>query len=286
MATISERASGVGPAGHRGSGMSAANQKLFAWCGLACAALFLFGFVVLAGWVPPPAPTHSIHQVVAFFQHHTTLKRIGLWMNTIAGALCGAWVVAITMQMRRIEGASSPLAFLQLIMGPLLVFEFIIPVQLWQACLYRPAIDPGFTYRLNDFAWLFFVGVVSTAVVQAIAIGLAILQDKRAELVFPRWVGYFNLWCAVLFLPGGMVVFFKTGPLAWNGLLAWWLVLAAFTIWLIVMSVVLLRHAIPQQEREGRAEQAAQWDSGSLVSSRDEPVEYELREPDGRIIGT
>src|SRR5581483_3489495 len=220
--------------------------------------------IPLAHWVPPPAPTHSQHWLVSFFMHDTTQKRIGMWMETFAGALAGAFCVAITMQLKRAEGErSTPLAYLNLIMGALLVFEFIIPVQLWQACLYRPNVSPSFTYRLNDFAWLFFVGVISTATMESLAIGAAILFDKRSDPVFPRWVGYLNLWCAALFLPGSCVVFFKTGPLAWNGILAWWLVLSAFSVWLIAMSVAMLRYSLPQQEREYRA---AQGDGGAATA--------------------
>lgn len=233
--------------------INARNQRLLAWCGPVLTVMFLVGFILLARFIPPPAPGKSIDATIRFFETDTDLKRIGLWLNTFAGAMSGAWVVAISMQMRRIEGyRSSPLAYVQMLMGALLVFEFIIPVELWQACLYRPSLSPEFTYRLNDLAWLFFVGVVATAVVECIAIGLAVLQDKRSDPVFPRWVGYFNLWMALLFLPGGFVVFFKSGPLAWNGVLAFWLVLTAFTLWLLVMSYSLLVHAIPQQEREER----------------------------------
>ena len=234
--------------------MSIRVQRAMAWSGLLATLLFLVGLIPLAHWVPPPAPTHTTRWLIHFFEQNTTEKRIGMWMETFAGALSGAFCVAITMQLKRAEGErSTPLAYLNLIMGALLVFEFIIPVQLWQACLYRPAYSPAFTYRLNDFAWIFFVGVISTATLECLAIGCAVLFDKRPDPVFPRWVGYLNLWCAALFLPGSCVVFFKTGPLAWNGILAWWLVLAAFSVWLIVMSVAMLWHSIPQQEREHRA---------------------------------
>lgn len=40
---------------------------------------------------------------------------------------------------------------------------------------------------------------------------------------------------------GGFIVFFKGGPLAWNGLLAWWLVLAVCFSWIVVITVLLLR---------------------------------------------
>ena len=94
---------------------------------------------------------------------------------------------------------------------------------------------------LNDAAWLMFVGIVCTAVVQFLVIGLAILQDKRATPIFPRWSGYYCLWTALLVTPGSFVPFFKSGPLAWNGLLSWWIPVAVLALWFFVMTPVLLR---------------------------------------------
>jgi hypothetical protein len=111
---------------------------------------------------------------------------------------------------------------------------------IWQAAAFRPGETPDITYRLNDLGWLMFVGVVSTGVLEAAVIGLAILADTREEPILPRWLGYLNLWCALLFVPGGLCVFAKTGPLAWNGLLAWWVLLVAFAVWVLATSWCLL----------------------------------------------
>ena len=47
----------------------------------------------------------------------------------------------------------------------------------------------------------------------------------------------------------GQIVRF-TGPLDWRGLIAWWLLLVAFGIWVVVLVYTLLVHAIPHHERE------------------------------------
>jgi hypothetical protein len=88
-------------------------------------------------------------------------------------------------------------------------------------------------------AWIPFVGLSSTVVLGVAVFGIAILLDRRAQPVFPRWLGYFNLWCALMFTPGTFNVFFHNGPLAWNGIIAWYLPVTVFAIWLVVISIYL-----------------------------------------------
>jgi len=66
--------------------------------------------------------------------------------------------------------------------------------------------------------------------------------------VLPRWLGWFNLWAQIIYLPGILIPYFKTGPLAWNGLLAFWIPVVVFTVWLCLITAMLLR-AINEQER-------------------------------------
>lgn len=232
--------------------MNASVQRLFAWSGLVMLVVFLVGFWLVAGYVPPSAPNDSVSEILDFYRGDTGLIRLGLWMTMLAAALCGTFFVALSVQLRRIEGTHSPISYAQMIFGGLFVLEFIFPLMIWQAAAYRPDLDPVITYRLHDLGWLMFLGVVSTGVIQAIITGWAILRDRREQPVFPRWVGYTCLWCALTFMPGGLIVFFKSGPFAWNGLIAWWVLLVGFAIWVLVLVFGLLRHAIPQQEREAR----------------------------------
>jgi hypothetical protein len=53
---------------------------------------------------------------------------------------------------------------------------------------------------------------------------------------------------ALGFLPAGLMTYFKTGPFAWNGILAFWLPLVAFAIWFNVMFIALQKAIKEQQE--------------------------------------
>jgi hypothetical protein len=42
-------------------------------------------------------------------------------------------------------------------------------------------------------------------------------------------------------MPGTILVFFKGGPFAWNGIMTFWVPFGAFFMWIIVMTRLLLR---------------------------------------------
>ena len=104
---------------------------------------------------------------------------------------------------------------------------------------------------MNDAGWLMFLMPFTTFIVQNFAIGLAILGDQSAQPVFPRWVAYLNFWVAALFVPGGLLTFFKTGPFAWNGLFAFWVPFVVFLTWYLLMFMMLRKGIIAQAAAPG-----------------------------------
>jgi len=48
--------------------------------------------------------------------------------------------------------------------------------------------------------------------------------------------------------PAGLVVFFKEGPLAWNGIIVWGIGVAIFFIWICVTAYLVI--AVARRERD------------------------------------
>ena len=67
--------------------------------------------------------------------------------------------------------------------------------------------------------------------------------------IFPRWVAYVNIATAAAMTPAACAVIFRTGPLAWDGAVSFWLRIGAFALNIAVMFVVL-RAAINRQASE------------------------------------
>jgi hypothetical protein len=241
--------------------MNARIQRACVLCGVPMIVLWMIGFWAFAGFLPPPSPRNTPEMLAAMFEQDRTSIRIGLLITAFAATLLAPFFGVITAQMRRIEGPSSPMAFAQLALSALLIIEFIFPLYVLQAAAFRAERSPETVQMLSDVAWLLFVGVVSTAVLQFVLIGVAALIDQRPEPVFPRWFGYLTLWCALAFAPGALCVFFLDGPFAWRGLFCWWIPLTAFGIWFITATPMLLK-IIDRQAEEAGSSPAA---SGGVV---------------------
>ncbi|TAM68125.1 hypothetical protein [Mycobacterium sp.] len=238
--------------------MNIANQRWMAACGFISMIILLIGLWVIAGFVPPPSPNNTMEQTVAIYAQKQDRIRVGLIISLYGATLLMPWAVVISEQMRRIEGPSAPLSRLQLALGVMLVMEFLVATIFWLGAAFRPLQFPEITWRLHDLGGIMYVGLPVTTMLEATALGIVILMDKREKPVFPRWLAYLSFWAAASFTFGSLNYLTHTGPLAYNGLLAWWLGLTAFTLWIAAVSFCLLRNAIPNQILEEQAANVSQ----------------------------
>jgi hypothetical protein len=213
-------------------------------------AIWGIGFLV-AGFFPLPSPSDSAQAVAQMYAEDGTAIRIGLALTLVCSGLLAPFIGVISAQMRRIEGNNSPLAFAQLALGALLIIEFVFPMMILQVAAYRGERPDADIQVIHDLGWMLFVGVVCTAIMQLIVIGVVILQDHRAQPLFPRWAGYFNFWAALLIAGPSLIPFFRTGPFAWNGLFSSSIGVTAFAVWLFVMARLLLRAIDRDDESDG-----------------------------------
>lgn len=227
------------------------SQQLFcAYLGYVFITSFFIGWLVLAGFIPPLHPSSGAGEIAGYYRDHTMGIRFGMVLCMVTAALLLPWSAVIATQLKRIEGRHSPLVYTQIAAAALLVIEFIYPMAVWCVAAFRPEADPEIIWRLNDLGWLAILGVAATLIVQNFVIGWLILQDKREVPIFPRWFGYFNFWIGIMFIPGELIWFFKSGPFAWNGLVSFWFVVAAFSVWMVLMTYYTARAIKSQPDDE------------------------------------
>jgi hypothetical protein len=206
-----------------------------------CLALMVIGFILFAGFIPARSASQNAQQTAQFLLENRDMIKWGLIVAMFGAPLLMPFAASISIHMRRIEGRYPALAMTELGLGAILVLEFIYLIFFWQTATYRTDRAPELIQLLDDMGWIPFVGLTSTIVLQVMVFGVAILLDRREHPVFPRWLGYYNLWVALMFLPGTFNVFYQSGPLSRNGIVAWYIPLTTFATWLLITSFYLSR---------------------------------------------
>ena len=218
------------------------NQLLFTWTGLVSVMLFFIGIFPLAHLLPPPiSPLTPVAEVMAFYTEHHTGILFGEIVILWAAALMIPFFAVIYTQIRRIEGGNPLLATVFLAASIMVIMEIIIPAWNFTTVAFREHQSAEITLAFSDQAWIMFVWPNPVTCIFVASIGYAILQDRHPDPLFPRWVGFANLLFAVLYLPSTFTTLFYTGPMAWNGLFAFWFPAGEFGIWFFIMFFVLRR---------------------------------------------
>jgi hypothetical protein len=207
----------------------------------------MFIGLIAADWLPVPSPDMTAVQVADMYRRHLTGIRFFSIMNMIAAGWSMMWISAISSQLKRAESNRGRLwTYLQLTAGCCGSFLFLVQGLTWTVAAFRPDRDPEITQALNDMAFVWFLMPFVFATVGSFAIGCCILEDHRSRPVFPRWVGWANIWFSVAFPPAMCLTYFKTGPFAWSGMFPFWIPLVDYCLWSLVMSASTAR-AIREQ---------------------------------------
>jgi len=221
-------------------------QRVLIWSGVGMVVVWLAAFVFVAGFIPPSPPGSTADAIVRLYNGNTVGIKLGMVIAMFGSALLVPFGVAVSGQLKRIDGARA-LADVQMVSCALLSLEFITPIGVWMATSFRiDGRSAEVTEAMHDLGWILFMTVIWSLFVQLLAIGAAILIDRSAEPTLPRWLGYLNFWVALLIIPAGTVLFFKSGPLAWNGLVGIYIPIVVFVIWFAAMTAVIHKNLTRQ----------------------------------------
>jgi hypothetical protein len=226
-------------------------QLFCVWAGPLMAVLYLIFFGAIAGFIPPPSPHWSANHVATFFAQNRSGIRVGQIGGLVASTLLFPFFSVISAQIARIERRQPVLAMMQFGGAVLLEVFFALCAMLWVAATFRPELGASTVRVLNDLGWLIFVMVFPAYTMQMICIAIAGFRDRSPDPIWPRWACYFNIWVGVGGMGGGIAVFFKHGPFAWNGLIGFYAPIAIFFSWLCVMTY-LMHTGIRRQAAEER----------------------------------
>ena len=76
---------------------------------------------------------------------------------------------------------------------------------------------------------------IGFSIAQNFCLALGIYLDLQPQPVFPRWVAHFNIVTALMMAPAAFALKHTTGPLAWDGVLSFWVRVGTFGLYVLVM---------------------------------------------------
>jgi hypothetical protein len=244
---------GRGAEGARG----ADGELILIWTLPALVVIWGAGFLLFPGFTHPMSPSMTAAQVAAFYRDPAHLSRIRYSMILFNwfGVGLVPLLTLLVMQLRRMAHQTPILSYCLLCCtggGPAI---FLLANLFWLLAAYQPGRDPQLTLMFNDLAWMTFTVGVPFLIGQSLIIALAIYLDRPGRPVFPRWVAHFNVVVAAALVPAAFTGLALSGPMAWNGLLPFWVKNAAIALWIVVMGVMTGRNIY--RERAKGAERPA-----------------------------
>jgi hypothetical protein len=227
-------------------------QFLAASSGFAFEILFTIFWAGFGHNLPPASPNLSAPELATFFALHHNAILLGNSMAALVAVLWIPWTAQLTVVMWRIEGSGPVLTIIQLIGGVLTAWVLMFCPAIWATAAFRTEVNPNVVRSLNDLGFILFNITYAVTSVQAIAAGVVGLADKSARPVFPRWVCGWAIFAGLSFIPLTAMPFFKTGPLAWNGLISFWTLFGTYFIWTASMGFCMAKDASRRlrEERE------------------------------------
>jgi hypothetical protein len=231
-------------------------ELILLWTLPAVGIIWISAFFLFPGFVHPMSPTISAEEVAAFYRDNVSRIRYSMILfNWFCVGLIPI-LMLLVMQMRRMAHRTPILSYSMLACaagGPAI---FLIANLFWLLAAFRPERKPELTQMFNDLAWVTFTIAVPYLIMQSVLLALAIYWDRQPRPVFKPWVAHFNLLIAAALAPAAFTGLALGGPMAWNGLLPFWVKNIAIAVWIVVMGVVL-GQAIRRQRLEDLKEKVA-----------------------------
>ena len=229
-------------------------QRGFVWTGPGTCVVMVAG-LLLAGMLPPTSPVATAEQIANHYRDHQLGIRLGCVLMMSGFALMGVWGATVAMWTRRTERGFPVASYVQLVFVAASVAQTLLCPVIWAVAAFRPdELGDGVTRMLNDLGWYLILFNAPLFEAWVIAAAVAILRDKSAAPAFPRWTGYLSLSTALLNLPACCMAFFKTGPLAYNGVFAFYIPFGIFFVWVVCLTYAMFKHvSVLERELAGPA---------------------------------
>lgn len=214
-------------------------QSISLWTGPAAGVILLIAFLAFPGFLPPMSPDLPAEQVAGFYADNQAMIRFSMITFNLCGIMLIPFFMVIVAQLKRMATQSHVFAYCYLTATVSGATLFALADVFYLVAAFRPDRDPELILLLNDMAWIVFIAPVGILVAQNLILAAAIYFDNGPRRVFPRWTAHFAVVTAVAMAPATAAATVTSGPLAWDGVVSFWLRNGAFVAFTVVMFFVL-----------------------------------------------
>lgn len=232
-------------------------QLICLWMAPIFGVVYLVAFLAFPGFFPPMSPQLSAGAVASFYTEHTAAIRFSMITYDLCGVMLLPFFMVIVVQLKRMTTQSHVFAYCYLTAAVSGATLFALSNIFYLAAAFRPDRGADLVLLLNDMAWLLFVAPVGAVFAMNLLLGAAVYFDTGSggspDPVFPRWIGHFAVLTALAMAPAVCAAVVHTGPLAWDGLVSFWLRNGAFVLFVAVMFFALRKAVYNEAVTEGVA---------------------------------
>ncbi|MES2682005.1 MAG: hypothetical protein V4650_00660 [Pseudomonadota bacterium] len=236
------------------NGGSIRSQKI----GLACVWIFTVltavGWLGLAHfWMPAPADLGLEATKVWFTETHRSGVIVGCSLFYIAAGLLTPGSIQFGIMLAKIEGRWPLWSLTTAVCGTFISLIVFFNACAWLVAAYRPETSADVIQSWSDWAWFaFLLGWIYLSI-EMLSTAMVELQDERPTPMVPRWFTWFTIAGGVAIITAAGPAFFKKGPFAYHGLLAFYMPVVVWGIYLNLTAWYMYR----ELDREAAASNQA-----------------------------
>lgn len=227
--------------------------KILAWSG----PVFLFAVFVLWGIVarnmPPFPPSATPDEVKAHFVELRLPLLIALSICVTMTAFYMAFSVVVSRVMERIEGPGGLLSKLEMMGGTITCAPVMVTLAIWLTAAHEVNnLDASIMHMLYWMGWLLFDLAYFVTSLQIAACCIVFMRDKREKKLVPDAVSWLGWVTFASFFAVSAIPFVTTGPLAFNGVISFWIAFFTWFFWIPSLSFFIIK-AIGRLQAEDEA---------------------------------
>lgn len=216
--------------------------KVLAWMGPVNLMGFGLLFGVMIGNLPPFPASADPQAVWQNYADNQLRIMIGCALCLTFAALFIGWSVAVAKVMERIEGTGGMWTQVERLGATISFAPILVALVMWTGAAHEiNYIDPGTAHLLYWMGWFAVDLGYAVTSLQIIGVSIVFMRDRRVKKLVPAavpWLGWVTVatFFFVLAIP-----FVTTGPLAFDGVLSYWIVFGTMFSWIGSLSYFIIK---------------------------------------------